>query len=122
MTLDSNIIIAYLSGEKIVVETLLLWKEEGRIIFLPAVVETEVLSFAGMNKDERQRTEAFLESLSFISFDRNMARLAAEIRSVIGMKFPDAAIAATALAMHTPIVTRNVKDFNRIVGLTVVTI
>jgi predicted nucleic acid-binding protein len=35
-------------------------------------------------------------------------------------KFPDAAIAATALSTHTPLITRNQRDFKRIAGLRIV--
>lgn len=122
MTLDSNIVIAYLSGDQKVADALMFWKENGKTIFLPAVVEAEVLSFPNFTIGEKQRTEEFLESLNFVPLDRPISRLSAGVRRVTGMKFPDAAIAATALATHTPIVTRNIKDFNKITGLTVVTI
>lgn len=122
MTLDSNIIIAYLGGDSIVIETLLRWKEEGRVIFLPAVVEVEVLSFGDFTSEEKRHTEEFLESLNFVTLDRNTARLTANIRNKFGIKFPDAAVAATALITHTPVVTRNVRDFKKIIGISIVTI
>lgn len=122
MTLDTNIIIAYLGGDPEVIAALNEWKQEGRVMFLSAVVETEVLSFSNLTLEERRRTEEFLEGLTFITFDRRIARLAAEIRSVSEIKFPDAAIAATALATHTPLITRNVRDFKKVSGLTVITI
>ena len=122
MTLDSNIVIAYLGGDESVIETLLHWKEEGRILFLPAVVETEVLSFSNFTPSEKHYTEEFLESLNFVAMDRNIARVAADLRRSTKIKFPDATVAATALATHTPIVTRNLRDFKKIPGLTVIEI
>jgi len=122
MTLDTNIIIAYLGGDSEVIATLNEWKREGRVIFLSAVVETEVLSFPNLTLEERRRTEEFLEVFTFIDFDRRIARLAADIRRVSEIKFPDAAIAATALATHTPLVTRNIRDFKKISGLTIITV
>ncbi|OGZ08569.1 MAG: hypothetical protein A3D65_04925 [Candidatus Lloydbacteria bacterium RIFCSPHIGHO2_02_FULL_50_13] len=122
MTLDSNIVIAYLAGDKAVVETLLRWKEGGKILFLPAIVESEVLSFPNMTTEERRCTEEFLDSLNFVAFDKTMARVSADIRRNVNIKFPDAAIAATALAVHSPLVTRNVRDFKKIIGLAIVAI
>lgn len=123
MTLDANIIIAFLSGESAVIDALTRWRQEGRPLFLSTVVETEVLSFSGWTSAEKEATERFLEeNFTSISFDRAVASIAAQIRREQKRKFPDAAIAATALFTHTPLVTRNVKDFKGISGLTIVTI
>lgn len=46
MTIDANIVIAYLAGDNPVVQTLSDWRKEGKLLFLPTVVETEVLSFS----------------------------------------------------------------------------
>ncbi|MBI2459839.1 MAG: type II toxin-antitoxin system VapC family toxin [Parcubacteria group bacterium] len=115
MTIDANIIIAYLGGDANLVKTLTKWRQLGLPLFLSTVVETEILSFPGMAQAELQNTEKFLEE-NFISitFDRALARIAAEIRRGTKIKFPDAAIAATALFTRTPLVTRNIKDFKRI--------
>jgi len=71
-------------------------------LFLSTVVETEVLSFSGWTHAEKAAAEQFLEeNFTSISFDRSIARIAAKIRAEKKIKFPDAAIAATALATHT---------------------
>ena len=69
MTIDANIVIAYLAGDAHVVETLSSWKEQGVSLFLPTV-----------------------------------------------------AIAATALFTHTPVVTRNQRDFKRVSNLRIVSL
>lgn len=121
MTLDSNIIIAYLAGDELVITTLSNWREEGRSLFVPAVVESEVLSFAKWTNEERKNAELFLEeNFAFLPFDRATARIAADLRRDAKIKLPDAAIAASALITQTPLVTRNVKDFSKIAGLTTV--
>ncbi len=121
MTIDANIIIAYLGGDEEVVSALSVWQEEGRILFLSTVAETEVLSFSQWTKEEEHTTALFLEeNFTSISFDRMIARIAARIRQTTKVKFPDAAIAATALFTHTPVVTRNQRDFKRVNGLQVV--
>ena len=121
MTIDANIVIAYLWGDPRVIETLLLWKEEGKPLFLSTVAETEVLSFSHWTAKERFETEQFIEgTFTSISFDRTLAKIAAEIRRKAKIKFPDAAIAATAVFTRTPIVTRNERDFRRIPHLPLV--
>ena len=62
--------------------------------------------------------EVFLtENFFSVPFDRPLARIAAAIRHTAKIKFPDAAIAATALYTHTPLVTRNLRDFKNIPDL-----
>ena len=87
----------------------------GKTFFLSTVAETEVLSFSQWSDAERRDTEVFLaENFFSIAFDRMLARIAAGIRRTAKIKFPDAAIAATALSTHTPLVTRNLRDFKKI--------
>lgn len=115
MTIDANIIIAYLAGDQKAVEAISGWRREGRVLFLPSVVETEVLSFSKWIDDELIITEKFIdENFTSVSFDRNIARIAAGIRRETKLKFPDVAIAATAIFLQTPLVTRNIKDFKKV--------
>ena len=94
MTLDANIIIAFLSGEPVVIQTLTQWRQEGRPLFLSTVVEAEVLSFSAWTSAEQEGTERFLEdNFTSISLDRTVSRIAARIRREQRSKFPDAAIA-----------------------------
>jgi len=123
MTIDTNIIVAYLEGEQSVISTMSAWHEQGKSLFLSAVTETEILSFPDFSLSEMKETEQFLEAnFAFIAFDRNLARIAAGIRRDRKIKLPDAAIAATALFTHTPLITRNQRDFKQIGGLRIITI
>ncbi len=123
MTIDTNIVIAHLAGEQSVAETIISWRKEGVPLFLSSVAESEVLSFPQLTDRELLLTEQFLqENFTPIPFDRTLARFAAEIRRTTKMKFPDAAIAATAFFTHSPIVTRNVRDFKHVQGLDVIMI
>ena len=123
MTIDANIIIAYLGNDQTVITTLSQWREEGRALFLSTVAETEVLSFSQWTTEEQRAVEDFLvDNFTSIIFDRTLARIAADIRRTAKLKFSDAAIAATALATQTPVVTRNQRDFKRVSNLKIVTI
>ena len=119
MTLDANIVIAYLAGDQAVSELLSQLRRGGTTLFLSPVAETEVLSFSPWTIAERQATEAFLEeNFASIPFDRAVARIVADIRRKTKIKFPDAAIAATAIFTNTPVLTRNQRDFKRIAKVT----
>jgi predicted nucleic acid-binding protein len=123
MTIDSNIIIAYLAGEAKVKNTLSNWQLRNLPFLLSTVVETEVLSFPKFTPEEIQFTLKFLEE-NFISipFSREVARIAAKLRRDYRIKFPDAAIAATAIYTDTPLVTRNIRDFKKIPNLKILKI
>ena len=118
MVIDTNILIAYLAGEGSVVEQLSEWKESGVPLYLPTVVEAELLSFSKWTSGERRATELFLEQ-HFISipFDRSIARVAAQIRRTTHIALPDAIIAASAFLTHTALVTRDVTDFPKVPNL-----
>ena len=123
MTIDSNIVIAYLAGDAVVIAQLSKWKEEGFPLFLPTAVEAEVLSFSKWSDAERQTTELFLEeNFLTIPFDRTIARIAASIRRDARIKLPDAIVAATAVFTSSPLITRNVRDFRMVTGLQLLTI
>ena len=120
MTIDANIVIAYLNGEAEVIQTLDRWHNEGVTLYLSSVAESEVLSFEKYSPSERLTVEQFLEeNFVTISFDRTIARIAGSLRARTKIKFPDAVIAATALAVRSPVVTRNVKDFRRVPELSI---
>lgn len=121
MTLDTNIVIAYLDGDQKVIQALSSWKTRGYALLLSTVAESEILSFSDWTVEERRKTELFLEEhFSSVIFDRCIARVAAGIRRDVKVQFPDAAIAATSLFTHTPLVTRNIRDFKRIPNLSLV--
>ena len=119
---DTNIIIAHLSGEDAIVQAFIRWKQSGSL-FLPTVIESEVLSFDKWNDTERGITEQFLiDNFISVPFDRPIAYIAADVRRTVRIKFPDVAVAASALHLHVPLITRNVKGFKRIPDLDLRTI
>lgn len=123
MVIDTNILIAYLDGEEKVVLLINNLIERGRILFLPSVVEIEILSFSKWSGAELHEVEKFLEkAFVFMPIDRHISRLAAEIRRSVKIKTPDAIIAATALSTYTPLITRNIQDFKKIQNLMIQTI
>ena len=54
MTLDANIVVAFLNGEEKIIAQLTEWREEGRPLLLPTVAEAEVLGYPHYSPEERE--------------------------------------------------------------------
>lgn len=123
MTIDTNILIAYWGGEVPVVQTMTRWRETGKKMIISTVAESEFLAYPKFSESGIQLAQIFLiQNFSIFNFDSHLAALAAHIRRGRKMKFPDSAIAATAVYTKSPLVTRNAKDFKNIPDLQIITI
>lgn len=107
MTLDTNILIAYLDGEQFVVDFILEQKETGRALFIPSVVAAELLSLPKITDAQLQRLRGFVASFIVVPFDTALIEAAAALRRRYGIALPDAIVAATALVRQTPLITRD---------------
>ncbi len=122
--IDTNILIAHLSGEEVVVQQLAEWKRQGCILFVSSIAECEVLSYQKLSTADEVLIENFLsDNFLPIPFDMLRARRAAALRRIVpSLHLPDAAIAALALETHSGLVTRNSKDFKKIPGIILTTL
>lgn len=78
---------------------------------------TELELWQGLRPGEEARHEALLSLLERVSLNRDIARLAGEMRREVGLdrlSLPDAAIAATAAHLGRKLITRNARDFERL--------
>jgi predicted nucleic acid-binding protein len=107
MTLDTNILIAYLDGEQAVVDFILEQKEIGRAVFISSISITELLSLATLTDTDVKRIKGFLENFISVPFGNELAELAASVRRQYKLSVPDAAVVATALVHLSPLVTRD---------------
>ena len=73
--------------------------------------------FAGTDSVAVIRT--LLDALVEVDLDRTIAETAGGIRRSRGLAMPDAIVAATALGLGVPLVTRNARHFRGIAGLIV---
>jgi len=121
MTLDTNILIAYLNGEAKVVETLSEWQGEGRLLLISTITIAEVLAFPALTPLDMDRTRRFLQHFISVPFDKEVAETAALLARAHRLRIPDAAIAATAFLRRVPLVTRD-RQFRHIGGLAVLEI
>lgn len=116
-TLDTNAIIYYLKDDPYAVAFLGDVIESESTLYASAVTEIELFGYAGITINEMLKIEEILKTMTVISVDSRLARVAGALRSEYGLKTADSAIAATALATGTLLVTRNVKDFKRVANL-----
>ncbi len=69
--------------------------------------------YSGRNADE-EVIDRLLVNFEEIAVDRAIAEEAGRIRRVVGIKLPDALIAATAIMTKRRLSTRNVRDYRRV--------
>lgn len=73
---------------------------------------------AGANSaDESEHIRRLLRAMTEFPVDRRVAEEAGRIRHEVGIRLPDALIAATALIHGLALDTRNLADFRRVPGL-----
>jgi len=118
--MDSNAVIEFLG------ETLpsngSLWLEQlvgNNQHCLSVINRIELLSYNG-DPSEMQVFADFIEASSILPLTEEVILKTIEIRKHVNIKLPDAIIAATALVHNLTLITRNVADFKRVTGLTLV--
>ena len=116
-TLDTNAIIYYLDEEPTVVPLLEPILGQDMAIFVSVVTELELLSHPGLTEEDMAAIQQLLTSMVIFPLESRLAQLAGALRRQYHLKTPDSVVAATALLTHTTLVTRNIRDFQGIDGL-----
>ena len=118
--LDTNILLHYLHGSDPTFDPLFHAFEQGSIALLCSLVsEYELLGYPNITNDEEAAITSLLSTLEVITIDRRIITTAALLRRRYHKKPLDLFIAATAIVHNIPLITKNVRDFQRIDGLTV---
>jgi predicted nucleic acid-binding protein len=116
---DSNILIYHLRsslnqrGSDLILEGL---AGEGAYSIISKI---ELLGFK-QTPAEEQQARLFLSGLQELELTSDIAEQTIQLRKNHKIKFPDAAIAATALIHQLTLITRNTSDFVRIAGLDII--
>ena len=114
--LDSNVLIYHLHDSL---------TEFGQSLLLQAILRggaysmisrIEVLGYP-QSHAETEAANNLLSKLNEVLIDESVIDYAIHLRIVRKIKIPDAIVAASALVMELPLVTRNVRDFTGIDGL-----
>ena len=118
---DTNTAIYYLQqqfppkAEKLIDDLLLI-----SIPVISAITEIELLCWKTDSEKDLQVLQGFISDCKVIELESSIKYQTAEIRKEHHIKLSDAIIAATALIFNLDLVTRNVKDFKNIKGLTII--
>ncbi len=115
--IDTNILIYHANGDQEVVRFLSRQFENGIPCFLSTVAIVEFFSFPSMTGAAREAFESLFPYFRVVSLDYRLSLGAAELRRVYKLKLGDSIIAATALETNSTLVTRNVRDFKKVVPL-----
>ncbi len=116
-TLDTNAIIYYLDEDPTVVPLLDPILGQDMAIFVSVVTELELLSHPGLTEEDMAEIQQLLTSVVIFPLESRLAHLAGALRRQYHLKTPDSVVAATALLTRTTLVTRNIRDFQGIDGL-----
>jgi predicted nucleic acid-binding protein len=106
LLLDTDVLIDHLRGHAEL-------RTGNHVVHVSVVTRCEL--FAGTSATAVIST--LLEPFRELPVDRAIAERAGRIRRETGIRTPDALIAATAIEHRLGLVTRNVKDFDRVPGL-----
>ncbi len=116
MLLDSNIIIySFLPEFQVLQETL-----KNNEICCSVISCLETLGYHKLSKDEQHYLQLFFEAITVLPITQPIIDTAIVLRQQRKMSLGDALVAATAFEHHQTLLTRNVKDFEKVEGLKVV--
>lgn len=121
-TLDTNAIIYYIKDDSKAVAVLKDFFLQSVPIYVSAITEVELFSFSNLSRSELEQIEKILATVALIPLDSRLARIAGSLRSQYNLKIADGIIAATALFTGTTLVSRNIRDFRKISGISLQTI
>ena len=116
-TLDTNAVIYYLKDDAHAILELNQIFALEKPVYVSAITEIELFGFPGLTPREANLIEELFQTLAVIPVDSRIARIAGTLRRIYGLKLPDSAIAATALFTGSTLLSRNVKDFQRVPNL-----
>ncbi len=120
---DTNVVVGFLNRDMFIVDLLNRYSSLCGLLYVSVIVEIEAMSFSKLSDDEVHFLKKFFKSnFHQVNLDPNIADITARFRRESKIKLPDALIAATAMSMNAPLLTRNIKDFKKVLGLKIISI
>ena len=120
LVLDTDIFIDYLRGLPKAEGFFKQLKQGESLVYFSAITEAELLGGKECSTIEKKAALLnFLAHFAKVSVDNQVAASAGELRRNFSIEIPDAIIAATALLMKGELLTRNLKDYQKIADLRV---
>jgi predicted nucleic acid-binding protein len=99
---DTNALIRLLENDKVAIELL-----DRKMVFISEMTEMEMLCYSNMTKESRKIVQAMLNDCVIVPFSPDIKQRAIKIRLITRMKLVDSIIAATAVGLDIPIITRD---------------
>ncbi len=116
MLLDSNIIIYSARREHAELRHFL----NENLYSVSAVSRIEVLGYHLLAGGQREYLEKFFDAARILTISDSVITQAVHLRQIRRMSVGDAIVAGTALTHQLELVTRNVRDFSWIEGLSLI--
>ncbi|MEN8214901.1 MAG: type II toxin-antitoxin system VapC family toxin [Pseudomonadota bacterium] len=85
--------------------------------FISVITRIEVLGWHKHNDESLSSAEELLSNLSEQPLNEEIVKWCIQLRQTTSLKVPDAIIAATAKYLELPLMTRNIKDFQKVPDL-----
>ncbi|NJK68498.1 MAG: type II toxin-antitoxin system VapC family toxin [Microcoleus sp. CSU_2_2] len=117
--LDTNILIYYFNDAPEVQPIFDEIKSGNAEAFYCPITWVELLCYPALTEEQTNKMREFLRLLNCVSLTESVLDSAAQIRRDYRLKLADGVIAACALVEGCVLVTRNVDDFRRVKGLSV---
>ena len=114
LLLDTNIIIYFLKGD-LTAKNIILEND----IYISIITEMELLSYAGLSKNNISDIKKLLSTFSIINIPNEIKDLSIQIKQEHKTKLPDSIILATSKYLKIPIITAD-KGLLDIEGIEVI--
>lgn len=111
---DTNIFIYHLNAEPLVEKFFSVDYLSANNIYYSIITEIELLSFPKLSKEEDKIIKGLLEKFLPISLTEEVKEKTIELKKNFKIGFADAVIAATAIILNAPLVTRDEIGFNKV--------
>ncbi|MDM8559869.1 type II toxin-antitoxin system VapC family toxin [Candidatus Parabeggiatoa sp. HSG14] len=82
--------------------------------YISVITRIEILGWAKHTDESLKSAEELLSILNEQPLNEEVVTLCVQLRQTTSLKTPDAIIAATALHLKLPLITRNIKDFQKV--------
>jgi predicted nucleic acid-binding protein len=82
--------------------------------FISVMTRIEVLGWSQHTAQSLSVAEGLLNLFNEQPLNEEIVKLCIQLRQTTSLKVPDAIIAATALHLKLPLMTRNIKDFQKV--------
>ncbi|MCP4695276.1 MAG: type II toxin-antitoxin system VapC family toxin [Gammaproteobacteria bacterium] len=115
--LDSNMIIYHLQGALEEKEEAFLIEALTADAHISVISRIEVLGWRGHTDESLEKAQQFLNGLYEIPLTEEIVATCISMKQNLSIKLPDAVIAATALQLSMPLMTRNTADFEHVPDL-----